>query len=156
MSYKIQLIKSLKIPKWLSYNRINTVAMPTALAITLLIQYSCDGRNLIQQKSVWNHLDEEGDTYFKTHFDHLHSLPHRLFSCTHAFTCSKTCVFQWSGQFHLYMTQGTRDISYQPLTKPLGFLLLTMGFRHRFYSVCELVIMAWTFASESCLKTSPP
>lgn len=64
VSYKIQLIKSLKTPKWLSCNKI-ALEVPTALAITLLVQYSWHRKNLKQQKSVWNQLEEEDATYVK-------------------------------------------------------------------------------------------
>lgn len=64
VSYKIDLIKSLKTSKWLSWNRI-ALEILTALAITLLVQYSWHCKNLNQQKSVWNHLEEEDATYVR-------------------------------------------------------------------------------------------
>lgn len=145
-------IKSLKAPKWLSCNRINTVAMPTALAVTLLIQYSCDCSNLIQQKSAWKHMEEDGDTYVtQTQF---WSFTFSISQIVHL--KQDVCVPAVWPISLIYMTQGTKDISYQLLTKPLGFLLLTMWFRHRFYSLWELVTTVWAFASESSLKIPLP
>lgn len=155
VSYKIQLIKSLKTPKWLSCNKI-ALEIPTALAITLLVQYSWHGKNLKQQKSVWNQLEEEDATYVKQNqfLSFIFIISQIILLHSHVHLHQDVCIpVVWP--ISLIHDTGTRVSSYQLLIKPLRFLLLTMGFRHSFNSLCELFTMAYTYASESCLNIPP-